>query len=359
MIEDFDDEVLALQALEPELNALAGFAALAEDDLLTEEAVRLGYSMGLMSGVSVSAMEQYGMGDVPSTEALLTSIKDKMREWAAKAVASIKVTNSTLKAKLTALIDKITSKLDAVLQAVKSGKVKATKTIKAHPYATVAAALAAAVAVGAVVATCTGTLTLTGGTAAIAGAVQTITRAIGSLKVPFGKFSVSNVKNMVRVTFQKTPVQEVTGTIEGLGFSNDNIASIGAKLSTVQSGTVAATGRLASAYTREANLVNNVAGNPVASKAASRLGVPSGGLMGFLRFGWSVIVACYTVVKTVVMGAMNLVSAVMMPLSTGMMAVNMAKSGIDAAKQATQSGSDEPDENEAVPDQTDSDTQKK
>ena len=341
MLEDFEDEVLALQALEPELNALTGFATLIDQDLLSPEAIQLGHSMGLLSGVSITAMEQYGLGDIPSTEALLTSIKDKMREWAAKAVASIKVTNTTLKSKLSSLIDKITGKLDGIVQAIKAGKVKATKAIKTHPYATVAAALAAALAVGAVVATCTGTLTLTGGTAAIAGAIQTITRAISGIKVPFGKFSVSNVKNTVRVAFQKSPIQEATGTLETLGYSNDNIVSMGAKLASVQSGTVAATGKLASAYTREANLVNNVAGNPVAAKAASRLGVPSGGLMGFLRFGWSVIVACFTVVKTVVMGAMNLVSAVMMPLSTGMMAVNMAKTGIDAAKQAAQAGSGE------------------
>ena len=341
MLEDFDAEMLALQALEPELDALVGFATLAENDLLGEDTIQLGHALGLLNGASIAAMEQYGIGNVASTEALLTSIKDKMREWAAKAVASIKVTNTTLRNKLSALMEKITSKLTPMIDAIKAGKVKATKTVKAHPYATVAAALAAALAVGAVIATCTGVLTLSGGTAAIAGAIQTITKAIGGLKIPFGKFSVSNVKNTVRVAFQKTPVQEATGTLETLGFSNDNIASIGTKLASVQTGTLSATGKLAGAYTREANLVNNVAGTPVAAKAASRLGVPSGGLMGFLRFGWSVIVACFTVVKTVVMGAMNLVSAIMMPISTAMMAVNMAKTGIDAAKQAASSGDNE------------------
>lgn len=334
---DMEDFGASLDALDSEFNLLQGFTKAMDVVGYAPDLIPLAGATQLLSETSVLALEAYAPGDVAATEALVGAIAGKVKEWAGRAVQTVKNTGSKLKSLLTGMMSKIQGIMSTVHQKASSAINYAKQTVKAHPYATIVAALTAALAVGGVIAVAVGAIPTLGVTASVGGVTQALVNAVAGIKWPFGSFSVVTSKagsgmRLVYTALKNAP-SAAKESLQSLGWGTNSLGSLSSKASGVTGMVTNSVSSLGNAFSKAATSLSN-------SNAGSTALKVGGGIMGALQFGWGIARVCFGLLKDVVLKAFSLLSTTMGFVSQAMFAVNTAKAAKSAAESAMNAMSD-------------------
>ena len=294
---------------------------------------------GLLNG---TALESIGLesftvskpGDAEANlalEALGEKIKEKSAAWAAKIVSVVKGGTEKLLGMLKAVWNKVTAGAKAAAGGIKS-------TVSAHPYATVAGAVAAIVAVAGVVAFATDKFPAKGGKPeAFKKFTESLGDRLGKIKWPLGKVehSVSDdgMKLLVNYTpSSSTALMVVDQPAEKLGWTKAGVTALTGQLNRAWTSISGALGKFATKATSFATGVKEFAKDSgkawnsvaLATDAAGRAHMQSelesgksigrayagvlGGAVLFYAQITAISLIIYKLCKWVVKGALNLVA---------------------------------------------------
>lgn len=333
-----DNMALELTQLDACMVAVASYGS-------NPTAVAIMQSQGLLDG---TALESLGLESVTvempggaesemALEALSEKIQEKSAAYAAKILHVFQAAGSKILGGLTAVWDKVTG-LVKTLTTGAWDKAKASgRVIKAHPYATIAAVATAMVAVAGIVVYCGGSMpTMAGGQKALESFGARVKDMVNKIKWPFGQVKVEQQGMKLIPHFSNTNATDVVGVLqEGsadkLGWtqnavkavmanatkawthSKDGLAAIGtrgAKLAT-EAAKATGTGVVSAAEKVKAN--PGGAAKVAAGAAVFTAHVYAGGMgtiayvVTYFKTMASIVMGVYRLVKTIILGGLNLI----------------------------------------------------
>ena len=263
-----------------------------------------------------------------SYEEISAAAEEKAAEhaegWGEKALSVLKETTAAIVNKVGAGIDKIWGVAKALSSSAWDSTEGLRKTIKAHPYQTVAVAIAAAVGIGTIVALCSGSLPVifSGGAGALPGVFAKISSAIGSIKWPFGSFSTVVSKRKIAIKyvkfakgmskFKETPV----GTIQELGWTKSAVTSVMTGLNKIKTLAPNMSKIVYRNYLKEYVSTRRVLRSPMGLKKVRGLAFKGVSLLFMLATVWSVIKLIFTLMRVIIMGTLSVVGHIFGSLYT-------------------------------------------
>jgi ElaB/YqjD/DUF883 family membrane-anchored ribosome-binding protein len=237
-----EQESFGIESLVNEISMLAGAQDAIAAHGFNPTAAAIMQTTGLLSGTSLDtiALESINFTNGESDESKMAletlgdKIKEKGAQWAAKIVSVAKNTGDKIMGVLTPLYTKITGLISSAASASWDGAKAAGRTVKAHPYKTAAAVVAAVVAVAGVVAFASG--------APAAGAKVDVLRKFSNdllgkvrgVKWPFGSFGGKVADDgVLRLTFDPNAASREflhSGPVDKLGWTQTTVKVLGAQL---------------------------------------------------------------------------------------------------------------------------------
>ena len=356
VVEDVEEEIQGVESLGNEIEHLANLAYAIETYGISPALMQFADRDGLLSSTFIqipateSMLGAYRPDSPTSTtalEGLTLALESKVSEWAAKAGGAAK----SMAVKAGGLIKR------AIVGAANLAKwvgsktwdaAKATgRTIKAHPYKTIAIVLAAIAAVAGVIALCWTFPTQASAVGAWFGKIKS---ACAAIKWPFGKVEVEMLKisgpsDAINGTFKWVAPEaadsgiissQVVGKIGALGWTRNaavsaarSLGSVLGRVGTAVAGTgskISSAGSTAAAYVGKKAVSGAGAlagasfktGYAVGSTAAKVLGGGattqevtglSVGIYSWLRFVSFAVKLTWTLLRKVVMAGVNLVKS--------------------------------------------------
>lgn len=336
--DDIDEDVDAIDADEAEMEQLMGSIVALETFGSNPAAIGILQATGLLNGTALSScgLETFqfegpqGAETQMAVEALGEKLKAKASEWSARIVSVV----SKLGSAVTGAIKGLWEKISAASKALAAGawdKAKATgATIKAHPYATVATAVAAAAAVATIVVYAGGNLPAKGAKSEVIDKfTKSIADKINGIKWPFGSLSakVEGAKLVLDTAGAKVTSAASAGVAK-LGWTQPAVKAVSTKLTGVwdqvsqgakafgdRAGKMAATTKTFAKDSLNAGVAVSASANIGASASFVETGTSKGwGVAGagyaiFATMWVGTSVALYKLVKFIVGGTFRIIAA--------------------------------------------------
>lgn len=196
-------------------------------------ALRIMVTTGLLSGTSLHAMAlESQSAHLPTSvetqmavEALTDKIKVKMAEWSAKIITFFNDKNDKLGEVIKGLNTKLKAAAQKASEKIFGDKDGAKQYAKAHPYKTIALALAAAVVAIGVLHFTAQYFPAFKDAAAVPKFMTKLSSMINAIKWPFGKVAavLANSSTKVKLTVGAVGTVAVVGTVLELAWNKDKI----------------------------------------------------------------------------------------------------------------------------------------
>lgn len=265
---------------------------------------------------TVSSTESIGSDDITvSVENIIAEAGEQIKEWIAKALATVKKSIYAVKAKLGFAAHGVSETGEVAVTRVADQSTLMDK-IKAHPYATVAACVAACVALAAIIpmfsAAIPTAMSEEAGTVGLARLVQ----AVKAIKWPFGSFSLNTAKDGISVAFTATkntftamrtaPID----TIKNLGWTQSLIKTVMSQASKVAGTFPKLSELVVSQFKKEVDLVSSISKQPTFWKKIKTTGKAAFHIttyLPFIKMGWSVVAAVFGLIKDIVLGTFRII----------------------------------------------------
>lgn len=328
-IEELDCNFRNMDQLDQELKQLMDSTLAIEQFGMTQTAFSVLKTTGLLSGTALNTpgLEFFATRSVDNLEsdmaleALGDKIKQKMTEWAAKIISVAKGMTDTVTSILSTLWNKVSEQGKMLTSAVWDKAKVAGATIKAHPYKTLAAMVAAAAVVVAIIA-----LVATGMPGAYANEtvlqsfIFKIKDMISGIKLPFGKINVTTLADGTKIVCNIEKSSKMTagiGKLTDLGWTQSTVKAMSGSLSRVWSTLKINAAAISNKVVSSIKTVNDVGGDmekkigmTVASKTRSKL---SGWIAqevvkkAYTTALWSIIGVLYMLLKEIVIKTFKMI----------------------------------------------------
>jgi hypothetical protein len=299
---ELDQELVLGDQIEQDIDQLLNSAIAIESFGMNKTTYVLLQKFGLLAGTSLDALgvESFGRtnGDDPESqmavESLLDTMKEKAGAWSNRVIGLAK----TVSDKVVALIDSMWAGISTNVKALGSKTWDATKTagrtMKAHPYKTVAgAAVAAVAAVGIIALVMNGMSGACANESALKTFLNRISGMVKDIKWPFGKIASEVVehKSATSVSYKLTTTvvksaQTIAeeGAVAELGWTQSAVKAIGGSMSKLTN-TVSTVGRtVGTKVVDTAKLINSKTGNEMGDFIGGKVGEVSKSKLS----GWAV-----------------------------------------------------------------------
>lgn len=324
--------------LDQELYQLLSAAHSLETFGMNPTAFAIGQATNLWTGTSLQALavENFsfqGPHDAETAmamEALTDKIKDKMAMWSAKVLNFVKNVGDNVTGILSGMWDKLSAaSKDLTTKAWDKAKV-AGKTIKAHPYKTIAAVAAAAVAVAAIVAmVAAGQPGAFANESALQSFMYKMKDMINGIKWPFGKLSANVVEgtfsDVAHKSFRLSYAMEASdatakasATIDKLGWGQAAARAVSGQLSRVWTILKTGIGTAGGKVLAGVKAINDIGGDMPDKVAGKVADVTKSKLAGwasskivekmYMTALWSIVGVMYHLLKDVVLTAFRMVT---------------------------------------------------
>lgn len=249
-----------------------------------------------------------------------------IKEWIAKAFSTLTKTMVVLKSKIfhsSQDIQQMAPKASMQVTEDSTGKDEKKSFIKAHPYVTVAACVAAAAAVMAIIPMFTAAIPVAmteeaaaASAAASTGTISRLIAAVKNIKWPFGNFSLSYVgkhfklsytatKNFV-TSLRKAPIK----TVKELGWTKSAVGFVTNQAKKFSSAFPRLSEMMASQYRSEVDMVKRAISTPGFFKKPIKIAGAVFRLSTYLPFvamGWSIVKCVFSLIKEVVFGTYRII----------------------------------------------------
>jgi hypothetical protein len=200
----------------------------------------------LLSGTAMEALDPNSFGfeskDSAETqlalEGLIANINDTAGRWSAKIVATTRTMIDKVGALITPLWDKVSSVGKRAVVALGDAATAGARTVRAHPFATVAVLVTAAVSVIGIIAYVTGGIPFSvPGLATVTNFVSKVEGMIAKIKLPFGKITTTVTRQGTKlgIAISDFAVKAQSSTVEALGWTRAGVNLLLGKLSSVAS----------------------------------------------------------------------------------------------------------------------------
>lgn len=265
---------------------------------------------------TVSSTESMSTAEISySVENIITDAAEQIKEWIGKALATVKKSILAVKAKLGFAAHGV-SETGEVAIARAGDQSTLMDKVKAHPYVTVAACVAACVALAAIVPMFAGVIPTTMSEEAGAAGLARLAQAVKSIKWPFGSFSLKTAKDGISVAYTATkntftamrtaPIE----TVKNLGWTQSLIKTVTSQAAKVAKTFPKLSELVVSQFKKEVDLVASISKQPTFLKKLKTTGAAAFRIttyLPFVKMGWSVVAAVFGLIKDIVLGTFRII----------------------------------------------------